>query len=54
MNDEIQSSNNNFQVRFTTFIFFYKEIYIYIYINIKNWLPGWGSGVLGGDNGSND
>ena len=49
MNDEIQSSDDNFQVRFITFIFFYKEIYIFIYIK-KIARPGWGSDVLGGGN----
>ena len=30
MNDEIQLFDDNFQVRFITFIFFNKEIYIFI------------------------
>ena len=54
INDEIQSFDDNFQVRFIIFIFFYKEIYIFIKNKNKNRQPGWGSGFLGGcsnDNG---
>ena len=39
MNDKIQSSDDNFQVRFTIFIFFINiYIYIYKYKKLATWV----------------